>query len=170
MENKIEYIDKSILTQEQRDEIEKIVFNGPDKKLKSALKYIGILFAILLLLRFIVVAVRINDFDTSTIIIFFGIIMVSMFCIPIFQLDTKPKDYVLIKGTVENKRWHRGTGHYVDIIIENKKYEMAILTDLYWVINLNEERIFAVSFKDKNNIYSGTLLFDVTDMLENREN
>ena len=170
MNNKIEYIDKSTLTEEHKKEIEKSAnefIKGKKKDVK--LGYI-ILSIILLLLIMFFCFMGIKDNEWLIILVLLGCFFIPCYIFT-FLANNFNKEYVIIKAKVIKKQLEQYHNSHiilniVTLLNENREYKFEATNKAYSKIKKDEIRYLVIVKKNNSNITSGKIISDVTDILE----
>lgn len=165
----MEYIDKAVLTQEQSNEIEKIV-NKFIKEHNQDVK-IGytILSTIVLILVVVSTFIGIKGDEWIYVISLIGLIFIPSYIFTFFANNFE-KEYVIIKAKVIQKQienYNKGPALLiVKLLSKNKVYKFGATNKSYSKIKKNEIRYLVVLEKNNSVVISGKIILDITDMIE----
>lgn len=177
MKEKIEYIDKSVLTEEQRNEIEKVVLKKYNEIKKENKQYqivlnsiVIVAFLFLMIILFGTYQLNSSNIKDILLTFVFGLAGINiMILIPIILMHNT-KEYCIIKTKVieKFKYYFKGSNYYkVKVTDGDKEYKLNIFdSKIYYKIRNTKPGIYVVTGKKLNGVLSGTILLDITNMIE----
>lgn len=166
-EEKVEFLNEDILTDEQKTKINKKIMNMYNEE-KNIVMGAIIIFPVIWLIIFSSFSIMTKDITMLVIGLVIGILYDILVILQFFLTKKNPNNFILVKATVIAKGRSVKVPSMEHAIIksDNKKYGLYVFNrSLYEKIKLNKTRVYVIARKDNKKILKGTIMMDITNMI-----